>query len=438
MDDQSVGKSRRWARFPFAARVLVGLIIGVGLGLYLGPQAAPFARIGTIILDLIKALAAPLLFLAILDAFLRTEIRGKGVGVMLVVSLINGALAIGIGLAISNLLHPGLALQIPQSAAYSQAQSEYGRLAEKVQPGRRIDFLEDVLKLIPTSVVGPWVENQLIGLVFLAVLAGMAFRVVKREQMAGSQAGIEVLERLVATLFRAAEVIVGWVVQLVPLAVLSVVAATVGKFGLQPLAGLAVYLGVGLLGLAIQVLIVYQGWLILVVARPLRWFWGGCRDAIVNALGTGSSLATLPVTLRCLDRMGVSPRAARLSACVGTNLNNDGILLYEAMAVLFVAQAGGVHLNMAQQATAAFGCVIAGIGISGIPEAGLISLLLVLRTVRIIPEELITSIVPLLLTVDWILGRARAATNVTSDCLVATLIDRFQPVALNGDEANEV
>ena len=108
------------------------------------------------------------------------------------------------------------------------------------------------------------------------------------------------------------------------------------------------------------------------------------------------------------------------------------------MAVLFVARAGGVHLNMAQQATAAFGCVIAGIGISGIPEAGLISLLLVLRTVRIIPEELITSIVPLLLTVDWILGRARAATNVTSDCLVATLIDRFQPVALNGDEANEV
>ncbi|MGE3820501.1 MAG: dicarboxylate/amino acid:cation symporter, partial [Isosphaeraceae bacterium] len=152
----------------------------------------------------------------------------------------------------------------------------------------------------------------------------------------------------------------------------------------------------------------------------LRKFWAGARDAVVYAMGASSSLATLPVTLRCLDRMGVSPQSARLAACVGTNLNNDGILLYEAMAVLFVAQTYGIDLTLGQQFVAAAACVIAGIGISGVPDAGLISLALVLGTVGL-PLE----IVPLLLTVDWFLSRCRAMTNVTSDLLVAVLLDRF-------------
>jgi Na+/H+-dicarboxylate symporter len=120
--------------------------------------------------------------------------------------------------------------------------------------------------------------------------------------------------------------------------------------------------------------------------------------------------------------MKVSPRSARLAACVGTNLNNDGILLYEAMAVLFVAQVYGVELSFGQQLVAAGSCVIAGIGIAAVPDAGLISLTIVLATVG-----LPLGIVPLLLTVDWLLSRCRAVTNVTSDILVAVLLDRFMP-----------
>src|SRR5207253_172658 len=131
------------------------------------------------------------------------------------------------------------------------------------------------------------------------------------------------------------------VITLVPLAVFGVVARTIGRDGFGPLVGLAAYVGVAILGLAIQVLVVYQAWIVLVARLSLRQFWAGARDAVVYALGSSSSLATLPVTLRCLDRMGVSPQSARMAACVGTNLNNDGILLYEAMAVLFVAQVYG-------------------------------------------------------------------------------------------------
>jgi Na+/H+-dicarboxylate symporter len=276
-------------------------------------------------------------------------------------------------------------------------------------------------------------ENQLLSIVILAVLAGAALRMVKREQRQRGHLWYQGVENFVLTAYRASEIVIGWIVQLVPIAVFGVVAATVGKYGLGPLRGLAVYLAVGLLGLAIQIFFIYHAWIRLAVRKGLRWFWSGARDAIVYALGTGSSLATLPVTLRCLDRMGVSPQSARMAACVGTNLNNDGILLYEAMAVLFVAQASGIALGLEQQLVAVVSCLIAGIGISGIPEAGLISLLLVLKSVRQIPDEATMTIVPLLLTVDWILGRARSVTNVSSDILVSVLLDRFEPRGTRGN-----
>jgi DAACS family dicarboxylate/amino acid:cation (Na+ or H+) symporter len=108
-----------------------------------------------------------------------------------------------------------------------------------------------------------------------------------------------------------------------------------------------------------------------------------------------------------------------MGACVGTNLNNDGIVLYEGMAVLFVAQACGVQLNLGEQLLAAGTALIAAMGVAGVPEAGFISLALVLSTVGL-PLELL----PLLLTVDWVIARARSLTNALSDMVLSILIDQ--------------
>jgi Na+/H+-dicarboxylate symporter len=121
--------------------------------------------------------------------------------------------------------------------------------------------------------------------------------------------------------------------------------------------------------------------------------------------------------------MGVSEESARLSACVGTNLNNDGITLYEAMAALFLAQAYGFDLSLGQQAVVVLASLMAGIGVAGIPEAGLIVLPLVLAAAGL-PEQLIVVAIPLILPVDWILARVRSGVNVMSDMLVAILLDR--------------
>ncbi len=393
MPDPDPLAARSWPRIPFAAQVVLAMLLGLVLGLVFGERVAPLSKLGSVILDLVKALAAPLLLFAVLDAFLRTDVKARSGGLMVAIALTNASIALLIGLTISNLLQPGHSLRLDEGGSEA-ARSQFAEMAKAVQTRPGIEFLDDLLRLVPKSVVRPLLENDILAIVILAVLAGSALRKVKSEQIRSGQGGYLVIESFVATAYRAVEIMLSWVIKLVPLAVLGVVASTVGKFGLSPLRGLAVYLAVGILGLGIQVAVVYQTWLVMVARMPLTRFWTGAREALLYALGCGSSLATLPLTLQGLDRMGVSPQSARMAACVGTNLNNDGILLYEAMAVLFVAQACGVHLSVGQQMVAAASCALAGIGISGIPEAGLISLLLVLKTVRVVPDEQIALIVP--------------------------------------------
>jgi len=413
------------------ARIMTGILLGIIVGEIFGKKAEPLAQIGTVILDMIKGLAGPLLLFAVLDAFLRTRVEAKSAGLMVGISAINATIAIVIGLTISNTIQPGRWFNLTASAAPSVAQAEFGKMTRAVEPGRSIDFVKDLVSFLPTSLFKPLVDNAIITIVILAVLGGLALRKVKTKQIELGETGYQSIENGIAAVYQAIEVILGWAVGLVPLAVFGVVARTVGLYGFGAFRGVLVYVAVGVFGLAIQVLVVYQGWLIFVARMPLKRFWSGAREAIATAIGTGSSLATLPVTLRSLETMGVSPRSARLAACVGTNLNNDGILLYEAMAVLFVAQVIGVDLGFGEQMLVAASCVIAGIGISGVPDAGLISLLIVLKTVKL-PEEAVGSVVPFLLSVDWVLGRCRSTTNVASDMLVAVLLDKLSPDRARG------
>jgi DAACS family dicarboxylate/amino acid:cation (Na+ or H+) symporter len=142
-------------------------------------------------------------------------------------------------------------------------------------------------------------------------------------------------------------------------------------------------------------------------------------------MSTNSSLATVPITLQCLKRMGVGDNSAKLAVCAGTNLNNDGVTLYEAMTALFLAQAIGLDLDAGQQIVIVFAALMAGIGIAGVPEAGLIVLPLVLGAAGL-PETVVAAAIPLIAPVDWILARLRSAVNVLSDMLVALLLDAWE------------
>ncbi|HEX4406459.1 MAG TPA: dicarboxylate/amino acid:cation symporter [Polyangia bacterium] len=403
-------------RLPLSLQIAIGMAVGLVLGPLLGARAEPLGELGKLVIQLIKAVATPLLFLAIVDAIVKSEVRGRQGAVMLGFAALSASIAIAIGLVISNVFRPGRLLDLhglvrPGAAATTD---------------KKIDLIKTISGYVPSNLLQPFVDNLVLSVVLLALLFGFALRVLRRRDAARAA----VLEDGVTALHGVTEIVLGWVVALVPLAVFGVVAKTVGEYGLAPLKGLGAYLGAGLLGMALQIVIVYQ-LLVRVIARlPLRRFWAAAREPVVYALGAGSSLATLPLTLTALERVGVSRASAALGACVGTNFNNDGIILYEGMAVLFVAQAHGITLGLGQQLVAAGSCLIAAMGVAGVPEAGLVSLALVLNTVGL-PLELL----PLLLTVDWIMGRARAATNALSDMVLSIMIDRFAKAEPASNEA---
>jgi DAACS family dicarboxylate/amino acid:cation (Na+ or H+) symporter len=262
--------------------------------------------------------------------------------------------------------------------------------------------------------VQPFVDNLVLSVVLIALLYGFATRALRKREVRGAAA----IEELTTALQGVTEIVLTWIVRLMPLAVFGVVAKTVGEHGLAALKGLGAYVGASLLGMAVQIAVVYHVMLWLFARVSPRRFWTQAREPVVYAVGANSSLATLPLTLGALDRLGVSRSSSALGACVGTNFNNDGIILYEGMAVLFVAQAHGIDLSLGQQLIAAASCLVAAMGVAGVPEAGMVSLALVLNTVGL-PLE----ILPLLLTVDWIVGRARSVNNVLADMVLSILVD---------------
>lgn len=400
----------RVSRFPLHWRIILGMVVGLVVGPLLGQEARPLGELGMLVIQLIKAAATPLLFFAILSAILEADIRGRAALRLLFFAAVNASIALAIGLGISNVFRPGLSLA-DVARADPAATAAYAN--------KTIDLLATVKGLVPTSLVAPFAENVILAIILLALLSGFALRRVRHEQRERGVQAYRAVEDGITTVLRALEVILGWVIQLIPFAVFGVVAKAVGEQGYSPLKGLAVYVLVGLGGLFLHVAVTYHLWLALFARVRLRAFWREAKVPVAYATGANSSLATLPLTLRALDRLGVHRSSSTLGACVGTNFNNDGIILYEGMAVLFVAQASGIDLTIGQQLLAAAACMAAAMGVAGVPEAGFVSLALVLNTIGL-PLE----ILPLLLTVDWIIARGRSITNVLSDMVLSILIDR--------------
>jgi Na+/H+-dicarboxylate symporter len=405
-------------KIPFSIQIILAMGLGLFVGLTFGKPVAPLGELGKLIIQLVKVAAIPLLFLAIVNTILKSEVKLRSGLRMIVIATINATIALCIGLGISNFFQPGKHLQLSEISPAAGASAMIR--AEK------IDFLKTVSGYVPTSIVQPFNENLVITIVLMALLLGFGIRRVRSQQAKVQQQNFvldEILEELLSTV----EVILKWVIRLIPIAVFGVVAKATGEYGLAPLKGLGVYVAVGLLGLFLHVAITYSFLIRFVAGIPLRTFWKQAREPVVYAMGANSSLATLPITLKALDNLKVSRASSALGACVGTNFNNDGIILYEAMAVLLLAQAHGIDMSLGQQVLAAIACMVAAMGIAGVPEAGFVSLSLVLATVGL-PLELL----PLLLTVDWIIARGRSVVNVLSDMVVSILIDRWEGATRKG------
>ncbi|KAK0180901.1 hypothetical protein PV327_003234 [Microctonus hyperodae] len=140
----------------------------------------------------------------------------------------------------------------------------------------------------------------------------------------------------------------------------------------------------------------------------------------VTAFGTASSSATLPITIQCLDNMGLDPRITRFVVPIGATINMDGTALYEAIAAIFIAQVRGIQMSLGKVIGVSITATAASIGAAGIPQAGLVTMVMVLDTVGLPAED-----VTLILAVDWLLDRFRTTINVVCDALGACIIERM-------------
>ncbi len=426
-------ETSRWLPIPLYLQVLLAVICGATLGVLFGQEPylnglrnEQLGQLGLWVVWMLKTLAIPLIFFAIMDALLRTSIPMRQGTKLLVICLVNVSVAMAIGLAIMNLWQPGLAWLghvdellhlVPGTTLSSSALAN-------VQAGSHSP-IEYLASYIPRTLTNPFSSNNIIGVVLLALLLGSVLRYLygKSDQTSGL---VVIVARGIERVYRWLVLILEWIIVAVPLAVFGVVAQVVGKSGVGVFSVLWIFLVAMLAGLTVHSLLYYPLVAWLVGKKSPKTYVGQGADAIMTAVSCNSSLATVPVTLRCLERMRVSAQSARLAACVGTNLNNDGITLYEAMAALFLAQALGYDLPLAKQVLIVFASIIAGAGVAGIPEAGLIVLPLVLAAAGL-PDQVILAAIPLIMTVDWIIARARSGVNVMSDMLVAILLDVGQP-----------
>ncbi len=390
----------RWNAIPLYVRIVVAMVFGLGTGLLLGDRALILEIPSKVILQLLGALAPPLILIAVTHVLMTTQISGKTAGRLAFLLLLNTTVAIVIGLSVANLLKPGTwaDFQPPEPAAVDET-----AVASPV---------ELIVDNVPKSILGPLGDKQnIIGVILIAVAFGVAMRGVKDKAIKNVQTVVEVAYEVLLTVLH-------WIIQLVPIGGFAIVAKVVGTEGFAPFKAMGIFVVAVVLALVLQSMWYLLRIQVLSWVRPLDAL-RGMRDALVMAFSTDSPTATMPVTYACLtEKVGIREESASMGALVGANFNNDGTALYEAMAALFVAQLIGQDLTITQQLIIVLTSIIASVGAAGIPEAGLVTMTLVFAAVKL-PIEYIG----LLLTVDWFLDRCRTTINVLGDVNVSCLLD---------------
>jgi len=409
------GLLNRWHSIPLYLRILGGVILGVIVGMIAGDNAALLKIPANLVMRLLGALATPLILLAVVQALLHAHIPRGSAFRLVSLLILNTVVAILIGLLVANVIQPGRWTKNPAQDA-RQAEGEQGPAKEKAEDTpivkKSIDPAALFLDNIPKSLLGPLGdEGKVISVILLALAFGIALRRVKEES-------INTVADLVAVGFRVLITMLHWVIEVIPFAVFGIVASIIGKDGFAAFQSLGVFVIAVIIALLLQVAyylirIRFGSWV-----NPYTLLHH-MRDALVMAFSTASSTATMPLTYASLrERVGLRERSASLGGLVGSNFNNDGTALYEAMAALFISQLIGVELTLFQQFLVVLTSVAASVGAAGIPEAGIVTMTLVFNAVG-----LPVSYIPILLAVDWFLDRCRTAVNVMGDVNVSCLLD---------------
>jgi Na+/H+-dicarboxylate symporter len=387
--------------------IVLGAVGGIIFGWYAGEAATSIGWLGTLFLNALKMTIIPLIIASIISGIGSLgDIRrlGKLGGYTVIYYTITTGIAVFIGLLVVNWIQPGAGVQLTQNSVPEH-------ILEKQSTG-----ISDIfLSLISPNLVAAASETQLLPLIVFAIIFAMALTTVgdKAKPVFALFDGVnEAMMKLVI-----------WIMHLAPLGIFALIAARLGSVGggeqfMTEIRAVGLHVVTVLTGLFIHTLVLIA-FMLFIARRGFDYLIGMAR-ALITAFGTASSSATLPLTMECARSNKVDDKAVKFVLPLGATINMDGTALYEAAAVMFIAQAYGIDLSLTQQAIVFITATLAAIGAAGIPEAGLVTMVIVLTAVGLPLEG-----IALLLAVDWFLDRFRTTVNVWGDSVGVAVIDRL-------------
>lgn len=390
-----------WFKIPLWQRVIAALILGVITGLIWGPESETIKWIGDFFIKSIKMLVVPLIFFSLVAgvaALGDLKKLGSVGGRAMVLFVITGQIAAWLGLALGTFFQPGNGVD-----------------TSAIQKGptpapNDTTFVDMILSIVPDSPVQVMADVNVLPLIVFALLIGIGILMAKEDGKPLAKifdSGAIVMQKVTMI-----------VMELTPFGVFALMAWVAGTLGTDALISLAQLVGLNYLGCLLIIGLMYSAMIKFIAKLPVIDFFRGIIDAIAVSYSTASSNATLPVTLRCVERnLGVSNSVASFVVSLGATINMNGTAMYLGLATLFGAQIFGVDLSWGDYLMISITSTLGAIGAAGIPGAGLIMMALVFGSVGV-PLETIAFVAG----VDRIMDMMRTTTNVSGDAAVAVTV----------------
>lgn len=365
--------------------------------------------LGDAFIKLVKMIIAPVIFLTVVTGIAgmnNMKSVGRVAGKAMIYFLTFSTLALIVGLVVANVIQPGAGLNIDPATLQSDKVSEY---VAKAQDSTITGFL---MNIIPTTVLSPLTEGNILQVLFVAVLFGVALASV------GDKARpiTNLLQELSAPVFK----MVAMLMKLAPIGAFGAMAFTIGKYGISSISNLMMLVGTFYITSLLFVLVIlgavarYNGFSILKLMKYIR-------EELWLVLGTSSSEAALPTLMQKMQRAGCEKSVVGLVIPTGYSFNLDGTNIYMTMAALFIAQATNIELSLMEQITLLLVAMISSKGAAGVTGAGFITLAATLSVVPGLPVEGMA----LILGIDRFMSECRALTNLAGNACATVVVARW-------------
>ena len=390
--------------------MLIGISMGGLCGWVFGKEMLIVDWIGEMFLDTLKMLVIPLIVSSMIVGITGLgDIRkvGKAGTITLIYFLSTSGIAVMAGIIVVNIMQPGLGVELTTG------------IPEKVAGKESIDITDILKSFVTPNLFQSMAKMEILPIIMFSLIFGGVLTTLGEKG------------KLVISVFDGINIAIMKIVHLVmyfaPLGVFALVSSKLGAAGggdlfLAELLKIGKFAFTVILGLTIHALITLPAILYFVAKQNPLTYFKNMSGALTTALSTASSAATLPVTIENVEKENkISRRTTLFVIPLGATVNMNGTALYESIAAIFIAQMVGIHLGLGDQVLIFLTATLAAIGAAGIPEAGLVTMVIVLQAVGLPLEG-----IGMLLSIDWFLDRLRTSVNVWGDSIGAAVVDRLE------------